>query len=208
MRIAAICRCRRVSALWSKVSCAICSKMPHRKTPWRPRAAARGRRCASASMSTADRAGGGRRSCGAARRQAGAHAGWPGACRADARFGGGARRRMGRAARCDRSRQDAADAACQFDHRWRRRSARSGRRRGGEISRLRSCLLPRQFAARARRASGAALGSDPRLGARSARRATSCSAKASSMSRSRKPRSPPRAPRSRPIRGGSARCMR
>ena len=57
------------------------------------------------------------------------------------------RRRMGGAARNHRSGKNAADAARQCDHRWRVPSARAGRGRDREISRLRSCLLSRRRAA-------------------------------------------------------------
>ena len=116
--------CAQVLGYGLRVSCAISSRTPHRTIPWKPRAAAPGPSCASGSMSAPDGAATATAYARAARRQAGAHASRPAACRADAGVGGGARRRVGRAARCHRSGQDAADAACQFDHRWRRRSSR------------------------------------------------------------------------------------
>ena len=71
----------------------------------------------------------------------------------------------------DRSGNNAADAACQCDHRRRCRFAAAGRRRNRKISRVRSVVLPRRRPGPIARATGAALGPDPGLGARCARRA-------------------------------------
>ena len=125
---------------------------------------------------------------------------------ADAGAGRGHRRRMAGATGRHRSGKNAADAPCQRDHRRRRRRAAAGRRRDRQISGVRSRVLSRRLAAGPRRAPGAPLGSDPRLGARRRSAPISSWARGSSMSRSPRPRLPPRAPRSRRIRGGSAPC--
>ena len=114
-----------------RVACANFSKMPHRIIPWRPRAEGLAPYLASGSSSMPRRRRKGRFTrCGSmtsrcARQRAG--------CLPLRRSRSleALRRRVGGAARCRRSRQDAADTACQFDHRRRERAFRSGRREGG-----------------------------------------------------------------------------
>ena len=85
-------------------------------------------------------------------------------------LGASHRGRMGCAEGRDRSRQDAADAAGQFHHRWCRRCAGAGRRRDREISRLGSAVLSRRRSGRPDQGAGDALGPGGRLGPRRPRR--------------------------------------
>ena len=112
-----------IAALWSNAHARSVREPPPR-TPWRRRAAARGRPCGAASTTTPRSRAGRRGYAVSARRQAGAHAGAPRSCGADAGAGAGDRRGMGGAARSHRSGKNAADAAGQCDHRRRRRPPR------------------------------------------------------------------------------------
>ena len=154
-----------------------------------------------------------RRLPGAARRQAGADAGAAAAGRADC---ANWPRRSPREWEAQRDvidpARDAADAARQRHHRWRRRRARGrSRPRSKNISAPTFCSIappsPEGLVAR----QGAALGPGARVGARGARRALRARAGRDARARSRPRRSRRRRRRSRAANrhdsGGSARSM-